>query len=105
MHLVVFMYVRKSMELQLEILALVWVVRLFRPYLLGHKTTVYTDHSASTSLLKAPHPLPKLARWAIAIQDFDLDIKYCQGRSNSNEDALSWNLVISAAVLMVESNK
>ena len=32
---------------ELETLALVWAVKLFRPYLLGHKTTVLTDHSAS----------------------------------------------------------
>ena len=30
---------------ELETLGLVWATRLFRPYLLGHKCTVYTDHS------------------------------------------------------------
>ncbi len=31
---------------ELETLGLVWAVRYFRPYLLGHRFTVYTDHAA-----------------------------------------------------------
>ena len=34
---------------ELETLGLVWAVRYFRPYILGHRTTVYTDHAACTS--------------------------------------------------------
>lgn len=39
---------------ELETLALVWAVKYFRPYILGHRTTVYTDHAACTSLLNSP---------------------------------------------------
>ena len=35
---------------ELETLGLVWAVRLFRPYILGHRCIVYTDHAACTSL-------------------------------------------------------
>ena len=88
---------------ELETLALVWAVKLFRPYLLGHKTVVFTDHSACTSLLKAPHPSAKLARWAMAVQDLDLEIKHRPGKSNSNADALSRNPVGNAVVLAVQA--
>ena len=76
---------------ELETLALVWALKQFRPYILGHHCTVFTDHSACSSLLKSPHPSAKLARWAMSIQDLDLDIKYRSGKSNVNADALSRN--------------
>ena len=41
---------------ELETLAIVWAVRYFRAYLLGHQTTVFTDHSACMSLLSHPRP-------------------------------------------------
>ena len=88
---------------ELETLALVWAVKLFKPYLLGHKTVVFTDHSACTSLLKAPHPSAKLARWAMAVQELDLEIKHRPGKSNSNADALSRNPVGDAVVLAVQA--
>ena len=47
---------------ELETLAVVWAVKQFRAYILGHKCTVYTDHSACTSLSNTPNPSTKLAR-------------------------------------------
>lgn len=58
---------------ELETLALVWAVKYFRPYILGHRTTVY---AACTSLLNSARPSGKLARWAMAIQEMNLVIKH-----------------------------
>ena len=74
---------------ELETLRLVWAVRYFRQYLLGHPCTVYTDHSACLSILNTPKPSGKLARWALTIQEMDLTIRHKPGRLNSNADALS----------------
>ena len=82
---------------ELETLAVVWAVKQFRAYLLGHKCVVYTDHSACTSLLSTPNPSAKLARWAMIIQELNLEIKHRSGKSNSNADALSRNPVLSDA--------
>ena len=68
-------------------------MKIFRAYLLGHHCVVYTDHSACTSLLNAKHPSPKLARWAMAIQEMDLDIRHRAGKGNLVADALSRNPV------------
>ena len=68
-----------------------WAVKHFRAYLLGHHTTVLTDHSACTSLLNTAKPSAKLARWAMIVQEFDLTIKHRSGKSNSKADALSRN--------------
>lgn len=59
---------------ELEILGLERAVKHFCAYLLGHRCIVYTDHAACTSLLNRSHPSAKLARWALMIQEMDLDI-------------------------------
>ena len=74
---------------ELETLGLVWAVRYFRPYLLGHPCTVYTDHAACLSILNTARPSGKLARWALTIQEMDLTIKHKAGKRNGNADALS----------------
>ena len=74
---------------ELETLALVWAVRYFRQYILGHHCTVYTDHAACLSILNTAKPSGKLARWALTIQEMDLSIKHKAGRKNGNADALS----------------
>ena len=74
---------------ELETLAIVWAVKYFRTYLLEHPYTMLTDHASSLSFLNTPKPSAKLARWAMAIQEMDLEIKYRSGRSNAGADALS----------------
>ena len=77
---------------ELETLGLVWAVRYFRPYILGHPCVVYTDHVACLSILNTSKPSGKLARWALTIQEMDLTIKHKPGKANSNADALSRNI-------------
>ena len=74
---------------ELETLGIVWAVKYFRSYLLGHKVILYSDHAACTSLLNCSNPSPKLARWVMIVQEMDLTIKQRSGRSNSNADTLS----------------
>ena len=76
---------------EMETLAVVWAAKHFRPYLLGHHCTVFTDHSACLALLNSPHPSAKLARWAMCIQELDLDMRHKPGKHNTNADALSQN--------------
>ena len=74
---------------ELETLGLVWAVRYFRPYILGHPCLVYTDHIACLSILNTTRPSGKLARWALMIQEMDLTIRHKSGKKNTNADALS----------------
>ncbi|EIE90543.1 hypothetical protein RO3G_15254 [Rhizopus delemar RA 99-880] len=74
---------------KLECLAVVWTVKMFRPYLLGEKFTIMTDHSALTGLLKAKNPTGILARWIAILSEYEYEIKYRPGRVNESADFLS----------------
>jgi len=74
---------------ELEALAVVWAVKLFRVYLYGHKCEMHTDHEAQLPLLNNPHPSGKLACWGLALQELDLTIRYCPGKLNQSADSLS----------------
>lgn len=86
---------------ELETLGLVWAVRYFRPYLLGHPCVVYTDHAACLSILNTARPSGKLARWALTIQEMDLTIKHKAGKQNANADALSRNPIETSDVAAI----
>ena len=68
-----------------------WAARHFHPYLLGHHTIVFTDHSACVSVLRTARPSGKIARWALRVQELNLTLKHRAGKLNSNADALSRN--------------
>ena len=74
---------------EVETLGLVWAVKLFCPYILGRRCIVFTVFAACTSLLTAKELSSKLVRWAMTIQEFDLDIRHRAGKSNRVADALS----------------
>lgn len=74
---------------KLECLVIIWAVKLFRPYLLGRKFTVITDHSALKGLLNTTNPTGIIARWITILTEYEYDIKYRPGRINESADFLS----------------
>ena len=74
---------------KLECLAVIWAVKQFRPYLLGQKFTIITDHSALNGLLKASNPTGIIARWITILTEYEFEIKYRPGRVNESADFLS----------------
>ena len=50
---------------------------------------VCTNHETLKLLLNTPQPSGKLARWGMALQEVDLEIRYHPGKLNANADALS----------------
>ena len=74
---------------ELECLALVWATRHFREYILGRTTEVITDHWALKWLQDLKNPNPRLQRWRIALQEFDLIISHKPGKQHRNADFLS----------------
>ena len=58
-----------------EFLAVVFAIDKFRSYLVGAKIIVYTDHAALKYLLTKKDARPRLMRWILLLQEFDLEIK------------------------------
>lgn len=72
-----------------EALAVVWALGKFRGYVETAKVTVRTDHQPLRWLMSQRSPSRRLARWALTLQEFDLNIQYTPGRSNVVADTLS----------------
>ena len=75
--------------IQKECLAVVHALKQFRHYLLGREFSIITDH-APLQWLSAQKMEGLLARWALAIQEYDFTITYRKGLEHGNADALSW---------------
>jgi hypothetical protein len=72
-----------------ELLAIVFALDKFRSYLLGSKVIVFTDHAALKYLLKKPEAKPRLIRWMLLLQEFNVEIKDKSGAENLVADHLS----------------
>ncbi|GKA00941.1 reverse transcriptase domain-containing protein [Tanacetum coccineum] len=72
-----------------ELLAVVYAFKKFRPYLVLSKSIVYTDHSALKYLLAKQDAKPRLLRWILLLQEFDVVIRDKKGAENLAADHLS----------------
>ena len=70
-----------------EFSAIVFAVGHFRPYLFGRTFSIITDHRPLAWLHGLKDPVFRLARWKIKLSEFDYEIIYKPGRTNSNAHA------------------
>ncbi|GJY77385.1 reverse transcriptase domain-containing protein [Tanacetum coccineum] len=76
-------------SLKKELLAVVYAFEKFRPYLVLSKTIVYTDHSALKYLLAKQDAKPRLLRWILLLQEFDVIVRDKKRAENLAADHLS----------------
>ncbi|CAM8953807.1 unnamed protein product [Rhodiola kirilowii] len=72
-----------------ELLAVVFALEKFRSYLLGARVVVYSDHAAIRYLMTKKEAKPRLIRWILLLQEFDVEIKNKKGIENTVADHLS----------------
>ncbi|KAG9458366.1 hypothetical protein H6P81_002874 [Aristolochia fimbriata] len=72
-----------------ELMAVVFAFEKFRSYLIGSKIIVWTYHTALRYLFAKKNFKPRLIRWILLLQEFDIEIKEKKGAENVVADHLS----------------
>nr|GEW69451.1 hypothetical protein [Tanacetum cinerariifolium] len=72
-----------------ELLAVVYAFEKFWPYLVLSKSIVYTDHSTLKYIFNKQDAKPRLLRWVLLLQEFDITIRDKKGAENLAADHLS----------------
>lgn len=73
----------------LELLAVIHALKLWRHYLLGRKFQLVTDHRSLKWIFTQESLNMRQRRWIEVLHEFEFDIKYRPGKENVVADALS----------------
>ena len=72
-----------------EMLAIVFACEKFRSYILGSHVIIHIDHATIKYIMAKKEAKPRLIRWVLLLQEFDLEIKGKKGCDNVIADHLS----------------
>jgi hypothetical protein len=73
----------------LELLAVIHTLKVWRHYLLGNLVHIYTNHKSLKYLFTQPNLNMRQRRWLELIKDYELEVHYHPGKANVVADALS----------------
>nr|GEV10036.1 hypothetical protein [Tanacetum cinerariifolium] len=73
----------------LELRAVVFALKMWRPYLYGTKCVVFADHKSLQHILDQKELNMRQRRWLELLSDYDCEIRYHLGKANVVADALS----------------
>jgi hypothetical protein len=72
-----------------EAYAVMWSLQKHRDTIFGAHVTIFVDHNPLTYLTETAPKSAKLTRWLLAIQEFNVTVKYKKGTTNKVADCLS----------------
>jgi hypothetical protein len=72
-----------------ELLAIVWGMWYFRPYLYSRKCTMMTDHKPLTWIMNMKDQGSRLLRWRIKLEEYNYEVVYRKGALNTKTVAQS----------------
>ena len=73
----------------LELAAVVHALKIWRHYLIGHKSDIYSDHKSLKYIFTQTDLNLRQQRWLELIKDYDLEMHYHPRKANVVADALS----------------
>ena len=82
----------------LELVEVVFALKIWRHYLYGEKCRIYTDHKSLKYLLTQKELNLRQRRWLELFKDYDCFIDYHPGKANVVVDALSRKMVSALAL-------
>jgi len=82
-------YESRYHSFELETLAIIYALRRFKIYLQGKKFKIITDCNSLSLTLNKREINPRIARWALELENFDYDIEHRDGTKMQHVDALS----------------
>lgn len=72
-----------------ELLAVIYALEQYRPYVEGSKCYIVTDHASLKWFYKLKNPTGRLNRWACRLSQFDFEIIHRKGKEHVIPDTLS----------------
>jgi hypothetical protein len=88
----------------LELVAMVHALKIWRHYIIGKRCEVYSDHKSLKYKFTQPDSNLRQRRWLELIKDYDLGINYHPGKANVVADALSrrshMNILVTRELLL-----
>ena len=73
----------------LELVAVVHALKIWRHYLLGNVCHIYTDHKSLKYIFTQPELNTRQRRWLELIKDYNLEVHYHPGKANFVAGVLS----------------
>jgi hypothetical protein len=89
----------------LELAAVVNALKIWRHYLIGHKSDIYTNHKSLRYIFTQLDLNLRQRRWLELIKGYELKVHYHPGKSNVVADALSMKSYANEVQVMPMSSE